>query len=219
MKKKDFKNTLLFDFPELAYNWCVSRRQFIKVAGMGAFGVALGSSMFSGCTKEHVEQFVNWIAELPQLINDYRNQNGLVSIKLSGKLSAVAMAHIRDLSTYHPQQACGAGGNLHSWSNNGNWQGKYGDGNWKGCCYPSDHSNKPCMWDKPKEIAGYQSNGYEIAHQGSSTAQGALNSWKNSPLHNDVILSKNIWANFPWKAIGAVCGGGYACAWFGTLKD
>lgn len=219
MKKNDNKKHLLFDFSELAYNLCVSRRQFIKAAGMGTFGIAFGSSMFLGCTKEHVEQFVNWIAELPKLINDYRNQKGLPSIKLSSKLSAVAFAHIRDLSTYHPEQTCGANGNLHSWSNNGNWQGIYGAGNWKGCCYPSDHSNAACMWDKPKEIAGYQSNGYEIAHSGSSTAQGALNSWKNSPLHNDVILNTGSWSSYQWKAIGALYGGGYACAWFGTLTD
>jgi hypothetical protein len=219
MEKADDKSTLWFDFVEIACRWRVSRRRFLKVAGTGAFSAALGSSLFSGCTKEHVEQFVKWIDELPKQINDYRNQNGLDSIKLSGKLSAVAFAHILDLSTHQPHQACGASGNLHSWSDNGNWQGKYGDGNWKGCCYPSDHSNQPCMWDKPKEIAGYQSYGYEIAHSGSATAQAALNSWKKSPLHNDVILNKNIWANFPWKAIGAVHGGGYACAWFGTLPD
>lgn len=219
MKKTDYEKHFLSDFSELAYHFYVSRRQFIKAAGIGTFGIAFGPSMFLGCTKEHVVQFVNWIAELPKLINDYRNQNGLPGIKISNKLSAVALAHIRDLSTYHPEQTCGANGNLHSWSDNGNWQGVYGAGNWKGCCYPSDHSNSVCMWDKPKEIANYQSNGYEIAHSGSSTAQGALNSWKNSPLHNDVILNKGIWTNYQWKAIGALCGGGYACAWFGALPD
>jgi hypothetical protein len=153
MKKTDYRRKLFFDFPELIYERHLSRRQFIKAAGISAFGVALSSPMFLSCTKEHVEQFVNWIAELPELINDYRKKNGQPEIK----------------------------GNLHSWSDNGNWQGKYGNGNWIGCCYPDDHSKKHCMWDKPKEITGYQGNGYEIAHHGSSTAQGALNSWKSSP--------------------------------------
>jgi len=219
MKKTDDKKNLFIDFPKLVYEWSVSRRQFLKAAGIGAFGAALSSPLLLSCTKEHVEQFVNWIAELPNLINDYRKQNGQPSIKLSGKLSAVAMAHVRDLSTYHPEKICGANGNMHSWSDNGNWQGKYGDGHWKGCCYPDDHSNPHCMWDKPNEIASYQGNGYEIAHYGSTTAQGALNSWKNSPLHNDVILSKGKWSNYQWKAIGALYGGGYACAWFGMTPD
>jgi hypothetical protein len=219
MKKTDYRRKLFFDFPELIYERHLSRRQFIKAAGISAFGVALSSPMFLSCTKEHVEQFVNWIAELPELINDYRKKNGQPEIKLSSKLSAVAMAHVRDLSTYHPEQICGPNGNLHSWSDNGNWQGKYGNGNWIGCCYPDDHSKKHCMWDKPKEITGYQGNGYEIAHHGSSTAQGALNSWKSSPGHNDVILSKGDWSNFQWKAIGALYGGGYACAWFGMTPD
>ena len=100
MKKTDYKKKLFFDFPELIYQRHVSRRQFIKVAGIGAFGAALSSPMFLGCKKEHVEQFVNWIAELPELINDYRKKNGQPEIKLSSKLSAVAMAHVRDLSTY-----------------------------------------------------------------------------------------------------------------------
>lgn len=219
MKKSDFRKPLLFDFPKLAFDLCVSRRQFIKSAGMGTLGIAFSSSIFFGCKKEHVEQFVQYVAELPEAINDYRDQNGVPKIKLSSKLSAVAFAHIRDLSTYHPEKTCGSGGNLHSWSNNGNWKGIYGNGNWKGCCYPSNHSNTACMWDKPKEIAGYQSNGYEVAHYGSSTAQSALNSWKNSPHHNDVILNKGKWSGYPWKAIGAIYGGGYACVWFGTLPD
>jgi len=197
----------------------MSRRQFLGVTGMGVLGIALSSSMFGGCTQKHVEVFVDLISELPQLINNYRQQQGLPSIKLSSKLSAVAFAHIRDLSTYHPEKTCGAKGTLHSWSNHGNWQGKNGDSHWKGCCYPDDHSNAPCMWNKPKEIAGYQDYGYEVSASSVSSAQDALNTWKNSSAHNDVILNKGMWSNYQWKAIGALCGGGYACAWFGTLLD
>ena len=125
-----------------------------------------------------------------------------------------------DLNTYHPEKTCGDKGNLHSWSNNGNWQGKYGESAWKGCCYPDDHSNKTCMWEKPKEITNYPDNGYEISHWGSGTvtAQSALASWKTSSGHNDVILNKGMWSNLTWKAIGAAYGGNYACAWFGEVK-
>ena len=75
------------------------------------------------------------------------------------------------------------------------------------------------MWDKPREIANYAGNGYEIAHytSGVVTAQSALNGWKGSSAHNDVILNKDIWASHPWKAIGACFDGHYACVWFGEV--
>jgi len=201
------------------------RRNFLKLFGYGMLGTATASSLLLGCNgceekilKPVVLGFVDWMAEIPDLINQYRKANKLPAIKLSSKLSAVALAHVKDLTNYQPEKACGDKGNLHSWSNHGNWKGVNGNGAWKGCCFPKDFSNSICMWDKPKEIAKYPSEGYEIstlAYDGKT----ALSNWKASSDHNDVILNKGIWTNYTWKALGGVYLGGYACAWFGVTAD
>jgi hypothetical protein len=194
-------------------NFNITRRDFLKLSGTSLITLGLMTS----CTQKQFETIILWMVELSEEINNYRKQNGLAAIPISDDLTAVALKHCMDLNTYHPEQSCGDGGNLHSWSNNGNWAGTNGDGAFKGCCYPDDHSKTKCMWDKPKEITNYPDNGFEIAHWSSSTvsAHSALNSWKTSTLgHNDVILEKG-WG--PWKALGAVYMGNYACAWFGKV--
>ena len=42
------------------------------------------------------------------------------------------------------------------------------------------------MWLKPKEIAGYDGNGFEIAYYSSvgANAQEGIDGWKISPGHN-----------------------------------
>ena len=173
--------------------------------------------LMTSCTQKQFETIILWMVELAEEINNYRKQNGLAAIPISDDLTAVALKHCIDLNTYQPEKACGDKGNAHSWSNNGNWTGAYGNGAFKGCCYAPDHSNAACMWDKPKEITNYQGNGYEIAHWESSTAtaQSALISWKGSAGHNAVILEQGGWG--PWKALGAIYMGNYACAWFGKI--
>jgi len=168
-----------------------------------------------------MSESVTGLTQLATLINQYRQDNGLPEVPISGDLMAVALAHVMDLNANQPHTSCGAGGNMHSWSDNPNWNGTTGDGAWKGCCYPSDHSNAACMWDKPKEITGYSSNGHEVAHwsSGTPTPQSALSSWKASTAHNAVILNQAIWANQQWNALGAAVGGHYACAWFGTTSS
>lgn len=193
------------------------RRSFSMRAGAGVVSLSALPALLGGCTSKDVEIIVEHLGQLANSINDYRKQEGLAAIPLSDKLTAVALKHVSDLNNNHPEQTCGAGANTHSWSSEGNWQGQYGKGAWKGCCYWEDHSNTSCMWDKPKEIAGYSDIGYEIVHSAPATvsAQGALASWKTSPAHIDVILNKGAWATRQWKALGAVYGGQYACAWFG----
>ncbi len=127
----------------------ISRRKFIKLVGAGTLGLGLTSFSLTGCTTKQVEIFVQHLGELVQLINDYRKQNSLAEIPLSGSLTAVALKHVFDLSSNHPEKLCGEKGNTHSWSSNENWTGVNGEGNWKGCCYPGDPSNYACMWDKP----------------------------------------------------------------------
>ena len=77
------------------------------------------------------------------------------------------------------------------------------------------------MWDKPSEIAGYSSNGYEIAFYSSAgaTAQEALDGWKVSPSHNPLLINDGMWNSVKWKAIGVGIYGQYAIVWFGELED
>lgn len=141
--------------------------------------------------------------DLPQVINDYRVDQGLDEIPISDDLMIVAETHIEDLFENSPAHGkC----NLHSWSNQGDWSG---------CCYTDDHAQAECMWQKPGELSDYTGSGYEIAAQGVSTAKGALSTWKSSELHHDVIVQEGMWSDNDWIALGAAVGHGYAVAWFG----
>ncbi|MCU0657616.1 MAG: CAP domain-containing protein [Polyangiaceae bacterium] len=154
--------------------------------------------------------------ELCQLLNAYRQEQGLPAIPLSTALMTVAAYHVQDLIA-QPSLAnppC----NLHSWSSN--------EPLWTGCCYTSDHAQAACMWEKPGQITAswgantYKGYGYENSAAGVSTPQGALESWKKSPAHHDVILNKGIWASkAPWPAVGCGLSGGYAVLWFGDAVD
>lgn len=146
-------------------------------------------------------------AGIAEAINAYRRENGLPEIPVSDELTQVAKAHVADLATNHPEAACN--GNLHSWSNNGNWTG--------GCYDLNNQATWPLMWDKPREIANYPGRGYEISAWASPmiTAEQALAIWQGSTPHADVILNRAIWTDYPWGAIGGWAADGYACAWFG----
>jgi hypothetical protein len=149
-------------------------------------------------------------ATLAQLINDYRAQNGLAAVPVTYSMTAVAQWHVWDLDVNSPQ---GGQCNLHSWSDQGIWTP---------VCYTPDHANASGMWYKPREITGnvYTGIGFEIAYQGSSDPQSALNGWKGSPSHNDVILNADIWQSYnPWPAMGIGMRNGYAVVWFGNIAD
>ncbi len=144
---------------------------------------------------------------IPEVINAYRLANGLAAIPISEELNRVAQAHVADLVANNPEAACN--GNLHSWSNNGAWTG--------GCYDSNDDATWPIMWNKPNEIAGYAGRGYEVSAWASPsiTPDQALALWQGSAPHNDVLLNKGIWTDFPWGAMGGWAADGYACAWFG----
>lgn len=149
--------------------------------------------------------------KLYELIMQYRKSKKLESIPLSAKLTKVAQTHVRDLSenyTYEQGAAC----NPHSWSDKGVWSS---------CCYTSDHKEAKCMWDKPKEIAGYESAGYEIAYfsTAGANAEEGLDGWKKSPGHNPVIVNLGTWNKIKWKAIGVGIYGEYGVVWFGEIDD
>ncbi|MBX2947082.1 MAG: CAP domain-containing protein [Cyclobacteriaceae bacterium] len=148
--------------------------------------------------------------KLYDLIMDYRQSLGLEVIPLSAKLTQVAQIHARDLSENHDptNEKC----NLHSWSKKGNWTS---------CCYTNDHKQAKCMWDKPREIAGYNSNGFEISYYSSAgaNAEEGLGGWKKSPGHNRVIINEGTWKQLEWRAIGIGIYKEYGVVWFGTLED
>jgi uncharacterized protein YkwD len=149
--------------------------------------------------------------KLYDLMMQYRKSKKLKPIPLSSKLTRTAQAHVRDLAEnyiYEEGNTC----NPHSWSEKGNWSA---------CCYTSDHKAAKCMWDKPKEIAGYPGAGYEIAYWSSAgaTALEGLEGWKKSPGHNPLIVNIGVWEKIEWKAIGIGFYGQYGVVWFGEQED
>jgi len=147
---------------------------------------------------------------LYDLIMQYRKENNLPPVALSKSLTMVAQTHAKDLIANRPNQGrC----NLHSWSANGSWTA---------CCYTPDHAQAACMWSKPRELTNYKGNGYEIACSTSAlviTAEIAINTWKKSRGHNELILNLGIWKSFEWKVIGIGINGGVAVIWFGSEPD
>ena len=149
--------------------------------------------------------------KLYDLIMTYRKSKKLKSIPFSAKLTHVAQTHVRDLSENYlmsNSDVC----NPHSWS---------AKGAWTSCCYTSDHKQAQCMWSKPKEIADYESSGYEIAYYSSAGAMAAdgLEGWKKSAGHNPLLINSGSWKNVEWKAIGIGIYKEYAVVWFGQLAD
>lgn len=149
--------------------------------------------------------------ELFDLLNEYRVSKKLKPVPFSAALTQVAQAHVRDLHNnykFDPNAEC----NPHSWSKNGDWSD---------CCYTNDHKQAQCMWDKPKEIAGYNSPGYEIAYFQSNGAEPyvAMEGWKKSKGHNPVMINTGIWEKVTWEAMGVGIYEEYGVVWFGAKSD
>lgn len=149
--------------------------------------------------------------KLYRMINDYRKKKKLDPIPFSAKLTKVAQVHAKDLADYYtfdPTNTC----NPHSWSENGFWSS---------CCYTNDHKEAQCMWSKPKEIAGYDNPGYEIAYYSSAgaSAEEGLQGWQKSPSHNPLLVNSGMWKKATWEGIGIGIYKEYAVVWFGQMKD
>jgi len=147
--------------------------------------------------------------KLYNLLITYRTEHGLKQIQLSKSLTLVAQTHVRDLEMNNP---AGGNCNMHSWSEKGKWGA---------CCYTPDHAQAKCMWDKPRQLTSYTGNGFEIATGGVGpiNAEMAMDSWKGSPAHNDVVLNNGQWEEMHWNAIGVGIFGEYAVVWFGSEID
>ena len=149
--------------------------------------------------------------KLYDLIMVYRKAHRLPAIPLSRRLTLVAQTHARDLSenyAFDVKNAC----NPHSWSEKGKWTS---------CCYTNDHKQASCMWSKPKEIADYPGNGFEIAYYSSAgaNAKEGLDGWKISPGHNPLLINLGTWKPVTWKAIGIGIYKEYGLVWFGEESD
>jgi uncharacterized protein YkwD len=177
-------------------------------------------SSFQVASNQHKKEFDAKLSaeelELYELMMAYRKENNLPSIPLSKSLTFVAQTHCNDLTTNTPDvtESC----NAHSWSDKGGWTP---------CCYTSDHAQAACLWDKPRELTNYTGTGFEIAVGSSeprfskttTTAQRALDQWKSSVHHNNVVLNKDIWESRTWNAIGIGMKDNFACVWFGKIED
>ncbi len=145
-------------------------------------------------------------SKLFDLIMDYRKSKKLKPIPYSAKLTKVAQTHVRDLMENYDYASRGEC-NPHSWSDKGDWSS---------CCYTSDHAQASCMWDKPKEISGYEGNGFEIAYysSGGANAEEGIEGWKKSPGHNPLLINSGTWSKLEWKGIGIGIYGQYGVVWF-----
>ncbi|TAE50258.1 MAG: CAP domain-containing protein [Bacteroidetes bacterium] len=151
--------------------------------------------------------------KLYSLLMQYRKQQGLPSIPISRSLTFVAQAHVVDLADNKPDtELC----NPHSWSDKGKWSA---------CCFTDDFAESQCMWSKPRELTAYTGDGYEISCGSNAccsdfvmTAAYALESWKSSSGHNDVILNHGMWES-SWNAVGIGIYKGFAVVWFGNEAD
>ena len=149
--------------------------------------------------------------KLYELIMDYRKSKKLKSIPFSSKLTLVAQTHVRDLMDNYDYATRGEC-NPHSWSDKGQWTS---------CCYTADHAKASCMWDKPREISGYQGDGFEIAYysSGGANAVEGLEGWKKSPGHNPLLINSGTWSKIEWKAIGIGIYGQYGVVWFSNGEE
>jgi Ca2+-binding RTX toxin-like protein len=155
--------------------------------------------------------------DLYHLITEYRTENGLPSIPLSESLTVTAGRHAIDTTAniWGKDLELPDGANLHSWSD---------------AFYYFDHPDPEVMWDAPLRLGTpYSSASYEISAAGYSDISAALEGWKNSSGHNNVILNNDIWENQTWTAMGVGVevgsgandnyGGRVYHVWFSTSVD
>ena len=137
--------------------------------------------------------------ELFRIINEYRAQNKLSPVAISEPLSFVANRHLLDLTLNVKFLT-------HGWSN---------------CVYDlKKEETWNCLFDSPQRLnTDYNGQGFENLYRnlnGSATPVQALEAWKKSPLHNNLILNLDIWKNTKYDAFGVAVSGNYAAIWFGS---
>lgn len=149
-------------------------------------------------------------------IMEYRGEQGLSSIPLSKALTTTAGRHVVDTreNIWGENVSLPDGANLHSWSD---------------AYYYADGSAPEAMWEAPQRLeTGYETAGYEITGAGYADSAAALEGWKDSDAHNDILTNQDSWADVEYNAIGigldtssgpGVYAGRIFHVWFGTSTD
>jgi hypothetical protein len=160
-----------------------------------------GSGLFTEqkCAGDEISQTER---DLFRIINEYRAQNNLPPVTLSEPLSFVANRHIIDLTM-----------NV-----------KYLTHGWSNCPYDiKNQKTWDCVFESPQRLkTNYQGQGFENLYRnlsGNASPQLALEAWKKSPMHNNLILNLDIWKNTKYDAFGVAVSGNYAAIWFGSRAD
>lgn len=137
--------------------------------------------------------------ELFRLINEYRAQYKLPPVTISEPLSFVANRHLLDLSL-----------NI-----------KYLTHGWSNCPYDIKKDETwNCLFQSPQRLnSGYSGQGFENLYRnlgGEASPALALEAWKKSPMHNNLILNLDIWKKTKYDAFGVAVSGNYAAIWMGA---
>lgn len=140
--------------------------------------------------------------ELFRIINEYRASNGLSEVTWSDSLAVVANRRLLDLTRNIKSLT-------HSWSN---------------CPYNiDDEKTWPCVTDSPRRFkTGYEGDGHEnvfLRIGAAATPADALDAWKKSPMHNNLILNLENWKDVEFEGLGVAISGQYAAIWFGSAPD
>lgn len=142
-------------------------------------------------------------------VNMYRADNNLHPIPFSTALMYVAEAHRRDLNANAPVSPC----DMHSWSTNADV--------WSGCCFSDPVADGMCMWEKPAQLTkhwaegAYTGAGFEISSRGCHSIYCAIDAWKRSYYHDQVLLSDKFHA----MGCAHTGGGKHTVVWFGREED
>ena len=146
---------------------------------------------------------------LYELVNAHRVIFGLKNIPLSASLSYVARTHVVDLYTNHPDTSiC----NLNSWSDKGSWTP---------CCHNIHVPQEECIRNKPREIASYPGEGYELTYAEvfDTSADTVFRFWQKVKEANDFLLNRGSWEKKNWRAMGVGIYKNYAVLWMGQRTD
>ena len=163
--------------------------------------------------------------DLEALVNNERRNAGLRPLHCDANMRWVAYKHLDDADEGAKQNlAWGDECNLHSWLVK------------SPCCYTSDHENAECMWGKPyvscirpqmysqtngniQELSGWDDRtGFEISAWFSNkmSATQAINQWKGSSGHYDMIMSRGKWSDL--KTVGCGYRNNHAHCWFAKKR-
>jgi hypothetical protein len=147
--------------------------------------------------------------ELYIMINEYRSKFGQPSIPLSRSLSWVARIHAQDLIYNKPDKfPC----TWYSWSEKGRWSP---------CCYKLKDPDYNCMFEKPFELTGYKSDGYELIYRENNniSVDQPFEMWTAYNSSRSMLICTDKWEDFEWYAIGVAVMDEYAILWFGQDPD